>query len=141
MCHRPKLKNNTKTAYAEQNGIAYYNLCTYDNYFKIGASLPEENVVEHENIWGAIKMSSFIGGILRDEYGIQSVTDEQYENTRDYFEMVKSCAYLSEIEDPAEYLSAINDPDYAVIFAGHGNFDLEDNVRVQLSALGTKSKR
>ena len=56
--------NNTRAAYAEKNGIEYYNLCSTEYYNKIGAVLPRENVVSHENIWGAIKTSRFVGSIL-----------------------------------------------------------------------------
>ena len=71
--------NNTHTAYAERNGIEYYNLCSTEHFNQIGAILPEENVIEHENIWGAIKTSRYIGTILRDQYGIEPVHDDQYE--------------------------------------------------------------
>ena len=56
--------NNTYTAYAHEKGIDYYNLCNTSYYNQIGAVLPEESVISHENIWGAIKKSKFIGGLL-----------------------------------------------------------------------------
>ena len=113
--------NNTRAAYAEKNGIEYYNLCSTEYYNEIGAVLPQENVVSHENIWGAIKTSRFVGGILAGQYGIGPVFDEQYEAAREYYEQTKISSDLVRITDQAEYLQALNNPNYAVFMAAHGN--------------------
>ena len=106
--------NNTHTDYAERNGIEYYNMCSTLYYNQIGAKLPEEKVFDHSNIWGAIKTSRFIGKILRDEYGIGSVYDEQYEASREYYEQVLSSSNLVRITGQEEYLNALKNPNYAV---------------------------
>lgn len=135
--------NNTHTAYAERNGIEYYNLCSTEHFNQIGAILPEENVIEHENIWGAIKTSRYIGTILRDQYGIEPVHDDQYETTREYYEQTKNSSNLVRITDQAEYLKALNNPNLAVFMSAHGNaaavFNNEE-VKNGLSSLGLKCK-
>ena len=49
--------NNTLVSYAQANGLDYYNMCEKKLYDSIGAALPKENLIGHENIWGAVKMS------------------------------------------------------------------------------------
>ena len=135
--------NNTHTDYAEKNGIEYYNLCSTLYYNRIGAKLPEESAVDHNNIWGAIKTSRFIGKILRDEYGIGSVYDEQYEASREYYEQILSNSNLVRITGQEEYLNALKNPNYAVFITAQGNtaavFNREE-VKNGLSDLGFECK-
>ena len=113
--------NNSHVLYAKENGIDYLNLCTQEYYDKIGGDLPKVNIIGHSNVPGAVKMSSFFGGLLHDSYGIQSVHDEQYENSRGYYEHMLKNSSLFNIEDPAEYFKAINDTDYAVFMSVKGD--------------------
>ena len=135
--------NNTHTDYAERNGIEYYNMCSTLYYDRIGAKLPEENVVDHNNIWGAIKTSRFIGKILRDEYGIESVYDEQYEASREYYGEIIRNSDLVRITGQEEYLNALKNPNYAVFITAQGNttavFDREEVIN-GLSDLGFECK-
>ena len=135
--------NNTHTEYAEKNGIEYYNLCSTKYYNQIGAVLPEESVIGHENIWGAIKTSKFVGKILSDKYGIESIYDEQYEATKDSYEQTINSSNLVRITNQVEYLNALNNSNYAVFFVAHGNtsavFNIEE-VKNGLSNLGLKCK-
>ena len=112
--------NNTHTEYAKEKGVSYYNLCSTEYYNKIGASLPEESAIAHANIWGAIKISSMVGLILKENYGITAVKDAQYEKTRDFYEQIKKSANLVRITDQGEYLEALDNPNYAVFMTAHG---------------------
>lgn len=135
--------NNTHSAYAAKHDIEYYNLYSTEYYKQIGAELPEESVIEHENIWGAIKTSRFIGKILRDKYEIESVYDEQYETTKSYYEQTKRSSDLVRITDQIEYMNALNSPNYAVFMVAHGSasavFDIKE-VKNGLSNIGLKCK-
>ena len=113
--------NNTHAAYAKEHGISYYNLCIRENYEAIGAILPRENIIMHANIWGARKLSRFIGGVIRDTCGLQPVRDPQYEATAKYYEQALSSCDLIKITDPLEYLEALKSEHFAVFIAAHGN--------------------
>ena len=113
--------NNAHVKYAQENGIEYYNLCSTEYYNLIGAKLPEENIVNHANYWGAVKLSQFIGKMLNEKYGLQAVRDEQYENANVYYENIKNNLALSRITDTIEYLGAINKKNYAVFMVTHGD--------------------
>ncbi len=132
---------NTHKAYADSKNIDYYNFAEADCIEQIGARLPEENIVFHQNVWGAIKTSRYIGKILQEEYGLGPVQDPQYENTRGNYEHLLAAKELLRIEDQSEYLQKLNDPDYAVFFATQGNAEevLEQKeVKEGMEKLGLK---
>ena len=109
--------HNTLTRYSNEHHIDYYNLCETKNYEEIGAVLPKENVIHHSNLWGSIKMSRYIGKLLSEIYGVPSVQDSQWEDTKDYYtQTIKNCE-LSHISDFEEYLEAVNDPNYSVFIS------------------------
>ncbi len=112
--------HNTNTAYAVANGLAYYNLCTTDSYEKIGAVLPRECVIDHQNIWGAMKTSRFVGQILAETCQLEPVTDAQYESSKLYYAQTIHSAELTHITEPAAYLAALQDPHYAIFMTSHG---------------------
>jgi hypothetical protein len=131
--------NNTHEAYAKEEGIDYYNLCSTRYYNQIGAVLPEESVIGHQNIWGAVKTSKFIGKLLKDQYGVEAVEDNQYESTKAYYEHTIKNANLTRITTQKEYLQAIKDPEYAVFFTAHGNSSAvlsQEDVQNGLKDLG-----
>ena len=111
--------HNTYTQLAERYGADYYNLCEKSLYEQIGI-VPPESILWHSNIWGAEKLSRFVGGILHDSFGLGGRTDEQYESTRSAYAHVQHSADLTLITDPTEYLLALDEPGYAVFFAAHG---------------------
>ena len=113
--------NNAHTAYAEEKGIEYMNLCNRKYYDKLGADLPRVNVVGHPNVPGAINISKYMGGILHDSYGLEPVYDEQYEASREYYDHVLKNSDLFYINDAVKYFETIKDPEYAVFIAGKGD--------------------
>lgn len=130
--------NNTLTTYAKENSIDYYNMCETNVYNAIGAKLPKENVVEHENLWGARKMSRYVGKILKETYHVEAVEDEQYETTREFYDhIIKNCE-LVHIENIEEYLEAIHDSSYTVFLSAYDNTSqaLTETAKKRLKDLG-----
>lgn len=130
--------NNTLTAYAGEKGVDYYNFCETEMYNSIGATLPRENMIGHENLWGAIKMSQYIGGLLNNTYGVASVKDNQYEETKGYYDHIIKICELTHITDIEAYLDAINDAHYTIFIAARDDATagLTDSVKVKLEELG-----
>ena len=130
--------NNMLSSYAEEYKVDYYNLCETEMYNSIGAILPRESMIGHENLWGSIKMSKFIGKMLSEDYGISAVKDYQYEATRDYYEhIIKNCE-LSHITDINEYLQIINDDKYTIFISvsGDSSAGLTEEINQNLKSLG-----
>lgn len=133
--------NNALKTYARESGIDYYNLCSTRYYNEIGATLPQENIVSHQNVWGAIKTSKYIGRLLQDKYGVEAVVDDQYESTKAYYEHVIDSMRVTQITSPVEYINALNKPGYAVFFAAHGDSSLtlsRVDVEKAMKELGLK---
>lgn len=105
--------NNKMNYYSQLYGIPYYNFCSAERYYEIGAQLPKESVIEHENIWGAAKMSQYVGKILKRDFNVQSVEDEQWSSTSYYYTHKLSTADLVYVDNFAEYLKKLSgDPQY-----------------------------
>lgn len=108
--------NNRMNEIAQKYELPYYNFCLAEHYYAIGAELPRENVIEHENVWGAVKMSKYMGGILQKEYGVPAVADEQWASTSYYYHHVLSTADLPHIEQFDQYLATLAGDDQYVTF-------------------------
>ena len=132
--------NNALTGYSKDKGIEFYNMCETKTYEKIGAKLPKENTLAHANLWGSIKLSNFIGGELKEKYGVPSVQDEQYECTKAYYEHIKKNCEIRHIDDTSEYLKALKDDHYTVLIAKsyESAKSLDKNILESLKELGLK---
>lgn len=133
--------NHTLTSYAEAHDIDYYNFCETELYQSIGAVLPRENMIGHENLWGAMRMSRFMGEMLANTYHVPSVEDEQYESTKEFYEhIIKNCE-LSHITDINEYLSMLQEDDNYTIFISSMDectAGLTDEIIENLRGLGLR---
>ncbi len=112
--------NHTNEAFAADNGALYVNLCTPEHIEGIGASLPEENIIYHENIWGAMKTSRYFGSLLLDNYDLQPYVDSQYTGSEDYFKQILTSFDLLRVTDPDEYREAIKKP-YLNVYESDGD--------------------
>lgn len=92
----------------------------------------------HTNLWGAQKITDYIGKVLADQYQITGKYDEQWERTKAaYEETQKDCA-LIHIEDINEYIEALKDDRYSVFISANGNYSafLSEETISKLRALG-----
>lgn len=109
--------HNYLTRYGNSHETDYYNFCEEKKYGAIGAVLPEESVIGHENLWGSIKMSRYMGKMLSEVYGVAAVEDQQWERTKDFYEQLKKNCELCHISDFAQYLKAVRNPQYSVFIS------------------------
>lgn len=130
--------DNTLTDYAKTRSIDYYNLCETSLYQAIGAVLPKESVIEHGNLWGAMKISQFIGKMLAETYHVTGNVDEQYESTKEYYEQIIQNCELSLITDVDQYLEAIKDDRYTVFLSVYNDatLGLKESTKKALANLG-----
>ena len=130
--------NNMLEKYSQDNAVDYYNLCESRIYHSIGANPPRENIIDHANLWGAIKISSYIGKMLSMNYGVKATYDEQYESTKEYYEHIKKNCELNHIEDMLQYLRMIQSNRYTVFISmcNEGTSGLPEQVREELQSLG-----
>lgn len=105
-------------AYAEENGLRYYDFNEKSLYEEVGYEIVNDNREDqHANIWGAEKMTQYLGKVLAEECGISSKKDEQWESTSEYYAaQVKDCE-LPYVEDIAVYLELLKDERYTIFIA------------------------
>lgn len=130
--------NNTHQLYSQVNHVDYYNLCSTDLYNQIGAVLPYENVVNHQNYAGAVKTSQYIGALLQNNYGIPPTVDQQYEASKAAYDKIIADYELSKIYDMNQYFDALLDDHYAVFVAACGDTAeiMNDNIKANMKKLG-----
>lgn len=106
--------NNSLEQYADKENVRYLNMCRKDNFKKIGAKLPKENCLYHSNIWGAEKVTKFIGGVLTDDFSLQSHKDHQYDASEAFYKRVRKDCDLTQLIYLSTYLEQISDDNLCV---------------------------
>lgn len=49
----------------------------------------EDNAdVGHGNIWGGVKVTNYMGKVLKEQFGIEDGTDWQWEETKEYYKKI-----------------------------------------------------
>jgi hypothetical protein len=91
--------HNEIEAYADENGLVFYDLNDKRLYDTLKIKEPEETICEpdggeHVNLPAAVKVSDFLAEKL-EENGVTGMVDEQWEETAGYFqEILKDPAYV-----------------------------------------------
>ena len=136
---------NTHSEYARFMGVEYYNLGSKEHFEKMGAEFPWESNIDHQNLWGAIKTSRYLGYLLKEDLGLEAKKDEQYENTKDYYKQTQKSAGLKRIrKDKAAYLKALNESHFAVFLVTKGDASAvlqQPEVKTGLKDLGLSAEK
>lgn len=114
-------RNNVLTAYAKDHGLDYYNVCEEELYNSFDFQTPGENIVDHGNIWGAMKLSRYFGKKLSEEYKVPSVKDEQYEETKEFYDYIYDVCQLSRMTDFDEYVDKLRNENFTVFISVNDN--------------------
>lgn len=109
--------------YAKEHGLAFYDFNEKNLYVASGYYFPTDSSdSSHTNLWGARKITAYLGSILAEQYDIGGATDEQWENTKDsYVNVLKDCE-LIHITDFDEYIEALNDSRYSIFISAKGSY-------------------
>ncbi len=79
-------KNYIIQKYADKHGLLYVDFNERSLYEKINYDFKADNLDSgHGNIWGAVKVTNYIGEVLRERFGIVGKKDKQWEETREYY--------------------------------------------------------
>ena len=127
--------------YAVRNRLEYYNLGEKSHYEQMEIDSPKEVANGHANVWGAIKITNYIGKILSNQHEIPSVTDTQWEDTEWYFQKVLTNTQLRETTDLHEYISLITGDNYSIFISANGSAfsGMNDTIRNDLEKLGVRT--
>lgn len=117
---------NVLKEFADSEGLPLYDFNEASLYEETGFDYPvDADDNNHCNIWGARKMTSFIGRVLQEEYKIPSVRDDQYESTRAYYQESLEDAVLRQAETLSDFLPLL-DKDRYILLAAAGKDDMKE---------------
>ena len=136
-------KYNRLQRYAKDHGLQFIDFIDKQIYQLIGYVFATDNADGgHGSVWGAARITSYIGNVLRHQYGLAEKTDPQWEKTKEYYKgVVKDCS-LKMITDMGTYLDLIKDNRYLVMIAirDEGVEALNEDLLGKLKNLGLKAE-
>ena len=128
---------NATKQYADEHGLDYYDFNEAALYDGIGYSASSHGL-GHANIWGAGKLTTFMGQLLASEYGVGPREDKSFDKTRLMYTNVIKDSELVNSADIYTYLDMLGDARYSLILSGKGEFKncLDDEIYAKLEQLG-----
>lgn len=92
----------------------------------------------HQNLWGAKKITNYIGDVLVSQYNIGGNYDEQWEKTKEpYSDLEKDCE-LQRITNICEYIPELKTDRYSIFISAKGDVEscLNEEAILKLRELG-----
>lgn len=116
-------KCNAVQAYADEKGLTFISFNEQNVYRQMDYQMAVDNCDDgHPNIWGAMKVTNYMGAVLRDQFGIESNLQPQWENSKEDYAFIMDQCSLDHTGDIDAYLAALNHEQYAVILASKDEF-------------------
>ena len=130
--------HNGAESYAQENGLAFYDLNTPKYYRAMDYDISVDNKDEgHVNIWGAAKIADLLGNLLISEQNAPSIKDEQWEKTAAYSEKIKKECDLIYIDNAEMYLKALSEGDYDIFVSVKGGAsEMKENLKEAMREIG-----
>lgn len=114
---------NTVRNYAQEHGLQFFDFNEKNLYEASGFSMAEDSYDGgHNNLWGARKLTAYLGGILDSQYDFGGKIDEQWESTRDSYAGIQKDCELIHITDIDSYIEALRDERYSVFISAKGSY-------------------
>lgn len=132
-------KCNAVQAYADEKGLTFISFNDQNVYQQMNYQIAVDNCDDgHPNIWGAVKVTDYIGAVLSEQFGIESKTDHQWEETKEDYAFIMDQCSLDHTGEINEYLSALDYDQYTVVLASKDEFtySLEESTIEILRQMG-----
>lgn len=124
--------------FADRNGLTFVDFNMGDTYEASGMSFMDDMADGvHVNVWGADKVTRYIGNVLADK-GISAKNDDKYADLVGYYHDVLSECDLVKEESFVKYLEGINQDKYTIFMAvkDEGTKALNEDCMRALRGLG-----
>ncbi|MCD8250002.1 MAG: hypothetical protein LUC60_09175 [Lachnospiraceae bacterium] len=127
-------KYNYLAQYADSRDIEYVDYNAQSVYEETGYEFASDNHDGgHLNVWGAKKVTDYIGNVLVEEYGFTAHQDSQWEKSDAYYETVMQDCELTKVTDIYQYLELLDNDRYTIFMAVKD--DVSDALDAQLLEL------
>lgn len=132
-------KCNAVQAYADEKGLTFISFNEQSVYQQMDYQIAVDNCDDgHPNIWGAVKVTDYMGAVLREQFGMEPKTQRQWEESREDYDFIMDQCSLDHTGDIDTYLSALDHKQYAIILASKDEFTeaLRESTLAILRQLG-----
>lgn len=132
-------KCNAVQAYADEKGLTFISFNEQNVYQQMNYQIAVDNCDDgHPNIWGAVKVTDYMGTVLSEQFGIESKTDHQWEETKEDYAFIMDQCSLDHTGEINEYLSALDYDQYTVVVVSKDEFtySLEESTIEILRQMG-----
>ncbi len=117
----PIQRYNATNLYAKSRNIDYYDFNESKLYNSLGYDASAHGL-SHANIWGAAKITSYMGQLFVSKYGILPKEDKSFDKSRMiYTNIIKDCE-LANSYNLYEYLDKLADDRYSLIVVGRAEY-------------------
>lgn len=133
-------KHNTVLQYAEEHGINFWDFNEQTVYNACNFVFTEDmSDIAHSNIWGAEKITLFLGEILSDKLGVERGANcKLWDKTSQYYKNILHDCMLPHITDIYEYIDAIKQNRYTILISIYNDASifLSDELTNKFRELG-----
>lgn len=132
-------KHNAVKSYADRNDLLFINFGETSAYNAMHYDFAQDNADhDHPNPSGAVKITDYLGEVLQNEYHLESHTDSQWEDNRDYYRNFMKLADLFKTDSAQEYTARLNNSRLAafVFVRNADDINTPTDVRASLKKLG-----
>lgn len=114
---------NAVQDYASEKGCTFISFNAQEVYRQMDYQIATDNCDDgHPNIWGAVKITDYMGEVLSGQFGIAGRTEPQWEATRGDYAFITDYCNLDHMGELDSYLSALAHEQYTVVFASKDEF-------------------
>lgn len=111
-------KYNTMRMYAEEHQLLFFDFNEQELYQEINYQFLADNAdIGHGNLWGAKKVTAYLGKVLQEKCGIEGKIHTDWETSRAYYNQIQKDVQLTKETDIHKYLSMLSDPNYVIWIA------------------------
>ena len=102
--------------YADENGCDFISFNEQNVYRQMDYQMEKDNCDDgHPNLWGAVKITDYMGGVLNDRFGIEGRTAAQWEETKEDYDFIRDSCDLIHLGEIAPFLSQLYHEQYTVV--------------------------
>lgn len=114
---------NAVRDYADENGCSFISFNSQEVYRQMDYEIAKDNCDDgHPNIWGAVKVSDYMGEVLSGQFGVAGKTEPQWEATREDYDFIMDYCTLDHVGEIEPYLALLNHDQYTVVLASKDEF-------------------
>lgn len=136
-------RHQTIQNYAKEHGLSFFDFNEKELYKTIGYEFAKDNCDSgHGSVWGAAKITCYLGQVLQNQCGIEERAERQWEESREYYTgIIKDCT-LAKVTDMNTYLELLKDERYWVFMAVRDEASryLDETTAEKMRNLGLEAK-